>query len=218
MKKIMALLLSAVLLITCFGNVFTVSASGADIKLDNPPQSLHVDLMDALRHRQSTRSGFTSQEISRRDLATILWAANGINRKSGQRTAPAALGKYFIALYLAANDGVYQYDPVKNLLKWVSDQNIKDRVGGQSDIGTASHVLIMVADLRLLPSFMAQPAKLAMAHGTAGTIAENVYLAAAALKLGTRMVAGVKESDIRKELQLSEEEVPLYIMPLGYIR
>ena len=172
--------------------------------------------MEAFLHRQSTRSGFTNQEISLRDLSIVLWSANGINRKTGQRTAPSAMGKYFIGLFIASKEGVYKYEPADNIMKWVSAHHIIGRVGRQSDIGTASHVLIMVADLRMLPLFMDMPTKLAMANGTAGAIAENVYLAAAALKLGTRMVAELKESNIREELKLNKDEMPLYIMPLGY--
>ncbi len=218
MKKFTLLLLLLCMSAMGWGGILTGSAAGADIKLENPPEALQVDLMEALRLRQSTRTGFTSQKIPLRDLATILWAANGVNRENGRRTAPTAMGKDFIHLYVATEEGVYQYDPAANLLKWVTARNIKGRIGGQPDIGTASHVLIMVADLQLLPATMGQPVKLAMANGTAGTIAQNVYLTAAALKLGTRLVAGIKENNIREELRLKKAEVPLYIMPLGYMK
>jgi SagB-type dehydrogenase family enzyme len=216
LKKLRLFLVLLCVFIMCFGTVYPAFAAGADIKLENHPNSLHVDLMSALMQRQSTRSGFTSQKIPVSDLSTILWAANGINRKNNQRTAPTALGKYFIDIYVAANEGVYKYNPAGNLLKWVSASNIKTNIGTQPDIGTASHVLIFVADLRVLPPVMERAAKLDMANGTAGTIAENVYLTAAALKLGTRLVASIKENNIREALQLNKDEVPLYIMPLGY--
>ena len=218
LKKFIAFMIALSLITIGTGAAFAVAAAGTDIKLANPPESLGVDLMDALLQRQSIRSGFTGRELSQRDLATILWAANGVNRKNGQRTAPTALGKYFIDLYVAANAGVYQYDPDGNLLRRVSAHNIKGRIGTQSDIGTASHVLILVAKLRMLPPAMDRTAKLSMANGTAGTIAENVYLIAAALKLGTRLVASLNENNIRTELQLDPDDVPLYIMPLGYVK
>ncbi len=56
-----------------------------------------------------------------------------------------------------------------------------------------------------------------MAHAhPAGCIAQNVYLMAAALKAGTCMVAGVDEKGARKALNLTRDELPLYVMPLGY--
>jgi nitroreductase len=39
---------------------------------------------------------------------------------------------------------------------------------------------------------------------------------AAALKAGTCMVAGVDEKGARKALNLTRDELPLYVMPLGY--
>jgi nitroreductase len=53
-------------------------------------------------------------------------------------------------------------------------------------------------------------------QATAGCIAQNVYLAAAAFKLGTVMAAGLNADVARKGLALGEDEIPLYIMPLGY--
>jgi len=211
MKKGILMLVLLGLLVTLGGGAF-VSAAGVDIKLEAPAKTLHVDLMDALKLRQSTR-GFAAKEMSWQDLATILWAANGINRQNGKRTAPSAYGKYFIDIYVAANQGLYRYDPTGNLLKWVSNNNIKSQSGTQADIGAASFVLIMVADFHAL---MKPEERVAVANGTAGTIAENVYLTAAALNLGTRLVASVNVKAIRENLNLNQEQVPLYIMPLGY--
>lgn len=211
MKKMVLLLVILGLLVTLVVGTF-VSAAGTDIKLEAPAKTLHVDLMDALKSRQSTR-GFVAKEISLQDLATILWAANGINRDNGKRTAPSALGKYFIDIYVATNQGLYLYEPTGNLLKWVSNNNIKSQAGTQADIGTASDVLIMVADYHVLGN---DGERVAVANGTAGTIAENVYLTAAALNLGTRLVASVNAKAIRENLNLNQDQVPLYIMPLGY--
>lgn len=66
----------------------------------------------------------------------------------------------------------------------------------------------------MFPSSMTREVQLA--NGTAGTIAENVYLAAAALKLGTCMMGGFADSIIEEELDLTSDEVLLYIMTLGY--
>ena len=49
----------------------------------------------------------------------------------------------------------------------------------------------------------------------AGHAAENVYLEAAALKLGTVSIAGFKPEDVKRALTLPEKEQPIYIMPFG---
>lgn len=37
-----------------------------------------------------------------------------------------------------------------------------------------------------------------------------------ALKLGTRLVASINAKGIREGIALVKDEIPLYIMPLGY--
>jgi len=48
-----------------------------------------------------------------------------------------------------------------------------------------------------------------------GHAAQNVYLQAQSLKIGTVTMAGFKDDDVRKALNLPEKEQPIYIMPIG---
>ncbi len=52
----------------------------------------------------------------------------------------------------------------------------------------------------------------------AGHAAQNVYLQAVPLGLGTVTVGAFSESKIKRILDLPETEVPLYIMPVGRLR
>jgi len=49
-----------------------------------------------------------------------------------------------------------------------------------------------------------------------GHSAQNVYLQAEALNLGTCAIGAFSDDKIAEIMQLPEEEVPLYIMPLGH--
>ena len=49
-----------------------------------------------------------------------------------------------------------------------------------------------------------------------GHSAQNVYLQAEALGLGTVAIGAFDDSSVRQILKLSEYEEPLYIMPIGY--
>jgi len=74
-----------------------------------------------------------------------------------------------------------------------------------------------MADLSKVPG-STEDTKLWWAHSTAGTIAENVHLMAAARGIGTGIVAGIQVDEIRRALSLPMEAVPLYVMPLGYLK
>ncbi len=77
MKK-MAVALSAIL---------AVAASFADIQLPAPEKTGGKPLMVALSQRKSMRA-FSSKSLSTKTLSSLLWAANGISRPDGRRTAP----------------------------------------------------------------------------------------------------------------------------------
>ena len=90
-------------------------------------------------------------------------------------------------------------------------------MGQQAHVAAASHVLVLAADLARVPS-PDEATRLGWAHSTAGAIAENVHLMAAARGIGTGMVALIKTEEIRRALRLPGESVPLYVMPLGHLK
>lgn len=47
-------------------------------------------------------------------MATILWAADGINRSSGRRTTPTALDWRETDIYLLKSNGIWRWVPEKN--------------------------------------------------------------------------------------------------------
>ena len=62
------------------------------IKLNTPDKNRGSAVMKALSDRHSDRE-YATKELSLQDLSDLLWAANGINRPDGKRTAPSALNK-----------------------------------------------------------------------------------------------------------------------------
>ena len=53
------------------------------------------------------------------------------------------------------------------------------------------------------------------AHMEAGHVAQNVYLQASALDVGTVLVGAFDDREVKRVLQLPQEEEPLGLMPLG---
>ena len=193
------------------------SFAGADIVLDKPRASLGVDIMKALQMRKSTK-GYITKEIGSEALSNILWASHGVNRENGKRTAPSAMGRYYMDLYVVSNEGVHLYDPDKHCLSPVSNENIKTLVAKQKYVGEASHIIIMVADLTRFHQLVKEPFKLPAAYATAGCISQNIYLTAAAMDLGTCFVVSMKADVIKDKLQLKDHQIPIVIMPVGYAK
>jgi SagB-type dehydrogenase family enzyme len=212
-KKCLPLLF--LLLATLFSQP-VVMADQRDITLPRRPSAVGMDLFDALEKRKTTRE-YTAARLTLQDLSAVLWAANGVNRPYEYRTAPSAFGNQYLEIYVAADEGIYLYDAPNHRLKFVTAKNAKSLLSGQRHVASASHVLVLVADIEKLPSVMAdEETRLRWAHATAGAIAQNVYLACAARRIGTCFVGGIREKEIRAALGLPEKVTPLYVMPLGY--
>jgi len=199
--------------------LLVLPASGAEPKdtaLPKRPAAVQADLVKALENRKSVRD-YRPDRLTMQDLSALLWAANGVNRDYGRRTAPSAFGNDYIDLYVVGDEGAWRYDAPAHRLKAVAPGGLKGRLTGQRFVARASHVLVLVADPRKFPGFFAgSEERLRWAHATAGAIAQNVYLMGAARGIGTCLVAGVDGDAIRKGLGLPAEAIPLYAMPLGY--
>jgi SagB-type dehydrogenase family enzyme len=185
-----------------------------NIKLDIVSDSINVDLIKAFEMRKSIRT-FSDKAISKKQLSTILWCANGINRNDDKRTAPAAFDKYFINLYIADSKAVYLYNAKNNSLDLIKQKNIKNEIA-KKNIANASHIIIATGKISKLPFYLKKTQKLQMAHANAGCILQNIYLITNALNLGTVMTGYIDSDKISKILNLSKNEIPLYIMPIGY--
>ncbi len=192
-----------------------VMADQRDITLPRRPSTIGMDLFSALENRKTTRE-YTAARLTPQDLSAVLWAANGVNRPYEYRTAPSAFGNSYVDIYVAADEGIYLYDASKHRLKFVTATNAKSLLSGQRHVAAASHVLILVADTEKLPVMITEETRLRWAHATAGAVAQNVYLACAARRIGTCLVGGIIEQEIRATLGLPDKATPLYVIPLGY--
>lgn len=206
--------LAGALLIAAVGS----PALGAtSIALPPRPQRLNVDLMTALDLRKTTRA-LAPREVSLADLSCLLWAGNGVSRPDGKRTAPSAHGLQYLELYVVSRDAVYRYDAVGNRLVLVQEGRFQDRLSDQPHVGEAPQVLVIVGDLDRLPGPPDAQTRWRWIHATAGAIAQNVALMAAARDIGTGMVGGFDRAQVAEALKLSGSQEPLYLMPVGYLR
>ncbi len=83
------------------------------IQLSPPDTTGGKPLMQVLKERQSIRD-FSADTLTIPILSNLLWAACGINRADeAKRTAPSAMNKQEIDLYITTANGAYLYNPIQ---------------------------------------------------------------------------------------------------------
>src|SRR5208282_6080805 len=90
------------------------------IALPKPALNGRGALFAALRRRRTIRE-IDEAPLSLQTLSDLLWAACGVNRKTGPfgrpgRTAGSASNSQEIDVYVALKEGTYLYDPFVNRL------------------------------------------------------------------------------------------------------
>jgi hypothetical protein len=119
--------------ILCVFCVFWLCAGAAQaaqiMQLLPPAKEGGMPLMQALAERKSTRS-FSGEAVSAQDLSNLLWAAWGVNRPDGRRTAPTGRNSQAVELYVVLESGVWRYDGPGHQLDQVLPGDLRARVGG----------------------------------------------------------------------------------------
>ncbi len=173
-----------------------------------------MPLMEALAARRSARE-FAPEALPLPLLSGLLWAAFGINRPDGGRTAPTALNAQEVDVYVALPSGAYRYEAATHALLLVAATDVRRVTGYQDFVDEAPLDLVYVADhtrQRLVP--VGQRGSYASA--AAGAIAQNVYLYAAAHGLATVIRAWIDREAIAEALGLTHDQQVLLSQTVGY--
>jgi hypothetical protein len=101
-------------------------------------------LIQTLMLRRSTRE-YAVRPLAAQVLSDLLFAAFGVNRPSGDRTAPYWRHVMVIDIYAATADGVWLYEPKTHVLQSVMKDDIRAQTGQQEFVGVAPLELIYVA-------------------------------------------------------------------------
>ena len=192
--------------------------SGQELKsvaLPTPQTSGGKPLMQVLKERKSVRD-FGPEQLSKQTISNLLWAAWGINREDGHRTAPSASNRQEIDVYVVIADGAYLYDAQANALKPVAPGDLRKFTGTQAYVADAPLNLVHVADTAKLGGDDA--ARLATANADTGFIAQNVYLFCASEGLGTVVRGSVNRDDLGKALNLRAAQRITLAQSVGYAR
>jgi SagB-type dehydrogenase family enzyme len=191
-------------------------ATAQNIKLPAPNRTGGMPLMEALNSRQTVRS-FKTDELTHQQLSDLLWAAWGINRESGKRTAPSAMNYQETDIYVLLKSGVYVYNAQENELVFVSDKDEREYAGTQNFIKDAPVQLVLVADLDRM-SGNSSSGKLNTAYIDAGYISQNIYLWCTSEGLGTGARAMIDHEVLSPKLKLDDEQRIIIAHSVGYIK
>jgi SagB-type dehydrogenase family enzyme len=188
-------------------------------------------LEQALAARRSTRT-FKPEPISLDQLSQLLWAAQGVTGPDGRRNAPSAGTMFLLELCVLVGSveqlqtGAYRYLATTHSLQCVSDRDLlaavsEAAIGEQPWLEQAAAVVIMAANAKAaLDHFKDQPPLghrgFRYANMEVGHAAQNLYLQATTLGLGSVFVGGFDDDAIARMQVLSVSHDPFGLMAIGH--
>lgn len=213
MKRKIRFCLRAALAILCVNSISAAQELKA-VKLPAPQTDGGRPLMQVLKDRKSTRE-FGPGALSPQTLSNLLWAAFGINRADGRRTAPSAMNWQEVSVYVATAEGMYIYDAENNTLKPVLAGDFRAATGTQSFVRDAAVNLVYVADLSKTGN-AGSPETQMYAAADVGFIAQNVYLYCASEGLATVVRGSVDKDALAKTLMLKSGQRIILAQSVGF--
>lgn len=200
------------------------------IDLAPPPRDGGLSVLGALHARRTVRE-FRPTPLTHRQLGNLLWAAFGINSRSGAyglpgRTAGSASNSQEIDIYVALADGVYLYDAEASRLQPVAAGDLRFTAISAGQRGTPAKApvqLIYVVDVDRLvhtrghqePGLADPEVQKAYYCVDVGLIAENLYLFAAATGLAA-WFHNCDRAAFAEHLKLRPEQRVLFAQSVGH--
>ena len=205
MKRTWVLFIAAILA----GNLLAQT-----IDLPGPQKTGGMPLMEALAKRSTARA-FDSKELSAQQLSSLLWAAFGINRPDGKRTAPSAMNFQETDIYVLLKQGAYVYSATSNRLDLVVAEDIRALGGTQSFVKDAPVTLVFVADFARMGQG-SDDNKMNTANIDVGYISQNAYLYCASEGLVTGARGSVDRATLGPRLKLRPDQRIILAQSVGY--
>jgi len=208
------------------------------IKLPEPSLKSDVSIEQAMAARRSLRT-FADTPVTLGELSQLLWAAQGITEpEKGLRTAPSGMAKYPLTVFLACfnttgvSQGIYRYNPTGHDLTLITEGDTMDsfrrnpppasseaptnapaaeasrpRTARPDPVSTSAAALVITADTEAMGA--------SGYYLEAGHVAQNIVLQCVPLDMGGVTTAGFNADNLKKALNLSDTEIPVYVIPVG---
>ncbi len=235
----LALLATVVMAASENNGTTKAEASSQAIKLPEPRTDGGMTLEKSLQERRSIRS-FGKDGLTLNEVSQLLWAAQGVTDDKGHRTAPSAMAKYPLQVYLLAGNvtglpaGVYHYSPEGHNLTILAEGNVDEYYNATSGfeawIKTAPAIFVITGDIgsvNQMPGLrpdnrtsgtgnqMPRQDPSQWVYIDAGAAAENLLLEVVSLDLASTYTAGFSANKTEELLGLPKGEVPIGVLPVG---
>ena len=195
-----------------------VAEPAAEIKLPPAQTTGGKPLMQALSDRHSTRE-FSDKTLPDQVLSNLLWAAAGVSRPDGKRTAPSAVNWQEVDVYVALPQGMYLFDAKAHALKLAVAGDLRALTGKQPFVKDAPLNLVFVADYARMTSKMmpiADADRNTYACTDTGFISENVYLFCSSEGLNTVVRGLIDKPALAQAMKLRPEQHIILAQTVGY--
>lgn len=201
----------------------TVQHESEIIRLPEPTYDSKISIEKALLKRRSVRD-YKDEPLTLAEVAQLLWAAQGVTDPRGFRTAPSAGALYPLELYVVAGNvknlpnGIYRYRPHSHELLRVAQGDKRTELChaalGQSSVKDAAAMIVFSGVYeRTTGKYGARGIR--YVHIEVGHSAQNVYLQAVSLNLGTVVIGAFYDDAVKRILSMPAREQPFCIMPIG---
>ncbi|HUJ86407.1 MAG TPA: nitroreductase family protein [Burkholderiales bacterium] len=181
------------------------------------PRKAHgKPLMQALQLRRSIRE-YAQRPIPEQVLSDLLWAAYGVNRPSGDRTAPYWRHVMVIDVYAAMADGVWLYEPRQHALQPHLAVDIRRETGTQDFVAAAPLDLVYAVHGERMKDVSPEERRL---YGSvdAAFAGQNVYLYCASEGLATVFRGSLDHEKLGRTMRLGEGQFVAFAQSVGYPR
>jgi SagB-type dehydrogenase family enzyme len=208
------------------GDSASPAGDSTSITLPEPRYDSDTSVEKALLERRSIRD-YSQEALTLKQVGQLLWAAQGVTDSDGKRTAPSAGALYPLEVYAVVGSvegvppGVYRYRPETHTMVKVLDGDGRDALSraalNQGSVSQGAIDIVIAAVYERTTGKYGERG-IRYVYLEAGHAAQNIYLQAVALELGTVTIGAFDDDGVKKVLSLSDNEEPLYIMPVGRTR
>jgi SagB-type dehydrogenase family enzyme len=194
------------------GRVAGSSSAASSGPPPSPSRSPGIGLDGAIR-------SFTRESLDEETIAHLLWAAQGVTASWGGRTAPSAGALYPIEISVATGEGLRRYVPEEGRTVVLTSEDrrphIASATGGQ-DAALRAPVLFVISGIVARTAEKYGDRAERYVQMEAGHVCQNMLLEATGLGLAAVPVGAFSDDDLRIALGVGDEELPLYVVPVGH--